>query len=60
MATTRIDREIARNLARLDRTTASEEAVLSHGALLELLAESEYSEEYRAIAAQGSGDRNRG
>ena len=48
----RIDREIAEVWRASTATTASEAAVLSHGALLELLAESEFADEYRAIAAQ--------
>ena len=48
----RIDREIAEVWRAATATTASEAAVLSHGALLELLADSEYADEYRAMAAQ--------
>ncbi len=48
----RIDREIAEVWRASTATTASEAAVLSHGALLEMLAESEYADQYRAIAAQ--------
>ena len=48
----RIDREIAEVWRASTATTASEAAVLSHGALLEMLAESEYSDEYRALASQ--------
>ncbi len=48
----RIDREIAEVWRASTATTASEAAVLSHGALLEMLADSEYADEYRAIAAQ--------
>jgi DNA primase len=48
----RIDREIAEVWRTSTATTASEAAVLSQGALLEMLGESEYAEEYRAIAAQ--------
>ncbi len=48
----RIDREIAEVWRASTATTAAEAAVLSHGALLEMLADSEYSDEYRALAAQ--------
>ena len=48
----RLDREIAEVWRASTATTASEAAVLSHGALLEMLADSEYAEEYRAMAAQ--------
>jgi DNA primase len=48
----RIDREIAEVWRASTATTASEAAVLSHGALLEMLADSEHADQYRAIAAQ--------
>ncbi len=48
----RIDREIAEVWRASTATTASEAAVLSHGALLEMLTDSDYADEYRAIAAQ--------
>ncbi|HZA97059.1 MAG TPA: toprim domain-containing protein, partial [Burkholderiaceae bacterium] len=48
----RIDLEIAEVWRTFTATTASEAAVLSQGALLEMLGESEYADEYRAIAAQ--------
>ncbi|HVG04431.1 MAG TPA: DNA primase [Burkholderiaceae bacterium] len=48
----RIDRQITEVWRASTATTASEAAVLSHGGLLEMLAESEYDEEYRALAAQ--------
>ena len=48
----RMDREIAEVWRASTATTASEAAVLSHGALLEMLADSEYADEYRAMAAQ--------
>ncbi len=48
----RLDREIAEVWRASTATTAAEAAVLSHGALLEMLADSDYAEEYRALAAQ--------
>ncbi len=48
----RIDREIAEVWRASTATTASEAAVLSQGALLEMLGDSEYADQYRAIAAQ--------
>ncbi len=48
----RIDRQIAEVWRASTATTASEAAVLSHGALLEMLTDSEYADEYRALAAQ--------
>ena len=48
----RLDREIAEVWRASTATTAAEAAVLSHGALLEMLADSEHAEEYRALAAQ--------
>ena len=48
----RIDREIVEVWRASTASTASEAAVLSHGALLEMLSESEYADHYRAIAAQ--------
>ncbi len=48
----RIDREIAEVWRTSTATTASEAAVLSQGALLEMLGDSEYADEYRAMAAQ--------
>ncbi len=48
----RLDREIAEVWRASTASTASEAAVLSHGALLEMLADSDYAEEYRALAAQ--------
>ncbi|MGZ8993561.1 MAG: DNA primase, partial [Burkholderiaceae bacterium] len=48
----RLDREIAEVWRASTATTAAEAAVLSHGALLEMLVDSDYSEEYRALAAQ--------
>ena len=48
----RIDRQITEVWRASTATTASEAAVLSHGALLEMLGESEYADEYRALAAQ--------
>ena len=48
----RVDREIAEVWRASTATTAAEAAALSHGALLELLADSDYADEYRALAAQ--------
>ena len=48
----RLDREIAEVWKSATATTAAEAAALSHGALLEMLADSEYADEYRALAAQ--------
>ncbi len=48
----RVDREIVEVWRAATATTAAEAAALSHGALLELLADSEYADEYRALAAQ--------
>lgn len=48
----RLDREIAEVWRASTATTAAEAAALSHGALLEMLADSDYAEEYRALAAQ--------
>ncbi len=48
----RLDREIAEVWRASTASTAAEAAVLSHGALLEMLADSEHAEEYRALAAQ--------
>lgn len=48
----RLDQEIAEVWRASTATTAAEAAVLSHGALLEMLVNSDYFEEYRALAAQ--------
>ena len=48
----RLDREIAEVWRASTATTAAEAAALSHGALLEMLAGSDFAEEYRALAAQ--------
>jgi DNA primase len=48
----RVDREIAEVWRASTATTAAEAAALSHGALLEMLADSDYADEYRALAAQ--------
>ena len=48
----RVDQQIAEVWRASTATTASEAAVLSHGALLEMLADSEHADEYRALAAQ--------
>lgn len=48
----KVDHEIAEVWRAATATTAAEAAVLSHGALLELLAESENADHYRVLAAQ--------
>lgn len=48
----RIDREIIEVWRASTATSAAEAAALTHGALLELLADSEFADEYRALAAQ--------
>jgi DNA primase len=48
----RLDRQIAEVWRASTATTAAEAAVLSHGALLEMLVESDFFEDYRALAAQ--------
>ncbi len=48
----RLDREITEVWRAATATTASEAAALSHGALLEMLAGSDFADEYRALAAQ--------
>jgi len=48
----RVDLEIIEVWRAATSSTASEAAALSHGALLELLTESEYANQYRALAAQ--------
>jgi len=48
----RIDHEITEVWRASTTATASEAAVLSHGALLELLANSEHADQYRSLAAQ--------
>ncbi len=48
----RMDQQIAEVWRASTASTASEAAVLSHGALLEMLTASEYADEYRALAAQ--------
>ena len=47
-----VDQEIAEVWRAATAATAAEAAALSHGALLELLAESEHADHYRALAAQ--------